>query len=129
MKTNEGANKLSQAQKMQLFGRKLRRIRRERGVSVRQIMEHLGLGSMQSVYRYEAGYSYPAADRLIQLADLLGVEPKTLFTYRDFIPRILTMNKPYWGQIRKQYLTKGIKFRRPIIVSHTRLPFVVYNKN
>ena len=60
-------------------GVNIRRVRRERGISVEQLREHLMLESTQSVYRWERGETMPQADTLIALCVFLDVDPLTLF--------------------------------------------------
>ena len=116
-----------QNEELKKFGKKLRRVRRERGISIRQIKEHLGLGSVQSVFKWEAGGAYPQADRLQKVSELLGVESKIFFQYREFKPVIRKVNRIYFFRTRKHYLKKGIRFHRPTIMSNSQ--FYKHNEN
>ncbi len=40
---------------LKLIGHNLRRLREAKGLSVREVSEHLYLGSVQAVYKYERG--------------------------------------------------------------------------
>ena len=51
----------------------LRRIMDERGVTVRDVQEYLGLGSVQSVYHWLNGLSMPTIDNLYALRELFGL--------------------------------------------------------
>ena len=49
-------------------GERMREIRRQRNISVKQVMEYMGFESTQAVYKWEAGKCYPQADNLVALA-------------------------------------------------------------
>jgi len=51
-------------------GARMRAIRQERKISVKQVMEYMGFESTQAVYKWEAGKCFPQADNLIALAIL-----------------------------------------------------------
>lgn len=55
---------------MELIGRNLKRLREKNKLSVEEVREYLCLGSVQAVYKYEKGKSYPQADTLIALLQL-----------------------------------------------------------
>ena len=54
-------------------GINLRRIMDERGMSVKDIQQYLGLGSVQSVYHWLNGLSMPTVDNLYALSYLFHV--------------------------------------------------------
>ena len=54
-------------------GARMRAIRQERKISVKQVMEYMGFESTQAVYKWEAGKCFPQADNLIALAILYRV--------------------------------------------------------
>ncbi len=55
---------------MQVIGRNLRRLRQAKNLSVEDVKEYLCLGSVQAVYKYEKGKSYPQADTMFALMEL-----------------------------------------------------------
>ncbi len=59
---------------MELTGMQIRRLCKEKGKTVRDIQEYLGLACPQSVYRWMKGLSLPSLDHLYALAECLGVE-------------------------------------------------------
>ncbi len=65
---------------MDAVGENIRRVRRDRGISVEQLREHLRLESTQSIYRWERGETMPQADTLIALCVFLNINPLTIFT-------------------------------------------------
>ena len=48
----------------------LRRIMDERGLSVKDVQQYLGLGSVQSIYHWLNGLSMPTIDNLYALSEL-----------------------------------------------------------
>lgn len=57
---------------MEVVGRNLKRLRKSRNLSVEDVREYLRLGSVQAVYKYERGESYPQADTMLALMQLYG---------------------------------------------------------
>ena len=53
-------------------GSNIARLRKQRGLSVRQIQEALGFNTPQAIFKWQRGDSLPSIDNLIILADLLG---------------------------------------------------------
>ena len=66
-------------------GERMREIRRQRNISVKQVMEYMGFESTQAVYKWEAGKCYPQADNLVALAILYNVSPMELFVEEDLV--------------------------------------------
>jgi len=54
-------------------GVNLRRIMDMRGVTAKEVQEYLGLGCVQSVYRWIDGINMPTIDNLYALSELLQV--------------------------------------------------------
>ena len=54
-------------------GVNLRRIMDMRGITPKEVQEYLGLGCVQSVYRWTEGISMPTIDNLYALSELLQV--------------------------------------------------------
>lgn len=54
-------------------GINLRRIMDERGVGPKEVQEYLGLGCVQSVYRWLDGINMPTIDNLYALSELFQV--------------------------------------------------------
>ena len=66
-------------------GERMRQIRRQRNISVNQVMEYMGFESTQAVYKWEAGKCYPQADNLVALAILYHVSPMELLVEEDLV--------------------------------------------
>ena len=64
-------------------GERMRQIRRQRNISVKQVMEYMGFESTQAVYKWEAGKCFPQADNLVALAILYNVSPIELLVEED----------------------------------------------
>ena len=64
-------------------GARMRQIRRQRNISVKQVMEYMGFESMQAVYKWEAGKCFPQVDNLIALAMLYQVNPIELLVKEE----------------------------------------------
>lgn len=76
-------------------GARMRQIRRQRNISVKQVMEYMGFESTQAVYKWEAGKCYPQADNLVALAILYNVSPMELLVEEDLV----SSSSYLWGNI------------------------------
>ena len=74
-------------------GARMRAIRQERKISVKQVMEYMGFESTQAVYKWEAGKCFPQADNLIALAILYRVSPMELLVEEDLV----SASSHIWG--------------------------------
>lgn len=74
-------------------GARMRAIRQERKISVKQVMEYMGFESTQAVYKWEAGKCFPQADNLIALAILYRVSPMELLVEEDQV----SSSSHIWG--------------------------------
>ena len=66
-------------------GARMKEIRRQRNISVKQVMEYMGFESTQAVYKWEAGKCCPQADNLVALAILYNVSPMELLVEEDLV--------------------------------------------
>ncbi len=57
----------------QATGNKLHRLMESKSITARDIQEYLGLGCVQSVYRWLSGRSMPTIDNLYALSELFQV--------------------------------------------------------
>ena len=74
-------------------GARMRAIRQERKISVKQVMEYMGFESTQAVYKWEVGKCFPQADNLIALAILYRVSPMELLIEEDLV----SSSSHIWG--------------------------------
>lgn len=66
-------------------GARMRAIRKQRNISVKQVMEYMGFESTQAVYKWESGKCFPQADNLLALAILYHVSPMELLVEEDLV--------------------------------------------
>ena len=59
-------------------GEQIRKLRKERNISVDQIREYMKFGSSQAIYKWEKGQCFPQADNLLALAKLFDVNPNEI---------------------------------------------------
>ena len=76
-------------------GARMKEIRKQRNISVKQVMEYMGFESTQAVYKWEAGKCYPQADNLVALAILYNVSPMELLVEEDLV----SSSSRLWGTI------------------------------
>ena len=76
-------------------GERMKEIRKQRNISVKQVMEYMGFESTQAVYKWEAGKCYPQADNLVALAILYNVSPMELLVEEDLVSSSIRL----WGCI------------------------------
>ena len=53
-------------------GSNIARLRKERGLSVKQIQDALGFNNPQAIFKWQRGESLPTLDNLVVLAEVLG---------------------------------------------------------
>ena len=64
-------------------GENIARLRKEAGLSVREIQEAFGFSTPQSVYKWQRGIALPTVDNLVVLSTLLGVTVDEIITRKD----------------------------------------------
>jgi transcriptional regulator with XRE-family HTH domain len=55
---------------MKVVGQNLKRLRVAKNLSVDDVRQYLQLGSVQAIYKYEKGKSYPQTDTMFALMEL-----------------------------------------------------------
>lgn len=65
-------------------GENLRRLREEKHFSAEDVRRYMGLASVQSVYSWERGENFPAADNLLALAELYEVSPTRMLVKENY---------------------------------------------
>lgn len=71
---------------MEASGARMREIRMNRNISVKEVVEYMGFESTQAVYKWEAGKCLPQADNLVALAILYRVSPMELLVEDGLVP-------------------------------------------
>ena len=64
-------------------GRKIETLRKESGLTVRDLQEYFGFEYPQAIYKWQRGECLPAVDNLLALSHLLGVKIEDLLVYED----------------------------------------------
>ena len=58
---------------MKLTGKNIVALRKQRGISVRELQEMLGFATPQSIYKWQRGETLPTIENLIALACIFSV--------------------------------------------------------
>lgn len=88
-----------------VIGRNLKRLRLSKSLTVEDIRKYLHLGSVQAIYKYENGQSYPQADALLALMQLYGVGVADLIYEQEPTAFVKTGGHLY---MYYNYLCRGI---------------------
>lgn len=65
-------------------GANIRRLREQRGLTVKDVQTFFGFDMPQAVYRWEAGINLPSVDNLYLLAGFFGVKIDDILIPRQF---------------------------------------------
>lgn len=58
---------------MKRTGQNITMLRRQRGISVRQLQDMLGFATPQAIYKWQHGDSLPTVDNLVALSSIFAV--------------------------------------------------------
>ena len=58
---------------MKLTGKNIAALRKQRGISVRELQEMLGFATPQSIYKWQRGETLPTIENLIALSRIFSV--------------------------------------------------------
>jgi len=61
-------------------GRKIRELRRQNNLRVTDLMDYMGLESVQAIYKWQRGDSLPSVDNLFALSRLFGITVDDILT-------------------------------------------------
>lgn len=70
---------------MEATGDTIRRLRIEKGVSVKELSQFLGLSDVRAVYKWQRGETLPSIDNLLALSLFLNVPIETIIVCRNTI--------------------------------------------
>ena len=93
----------------ELFGQRLEKLRKGRGMTLAQVAEKLGV-SKPTVWAWEKGKARPVPDRLPALAEVLGVEESELASFSE-PPGIADLIESSRQRIAEAYGTSSDKVR------------------
>lgn len=68
------------------IGRNLKRLRTAKDLTVEEVRRYLGVSSVQAVYKYEAGKSYPPSDAMFALMQLYEADIFDILCGREHRP-------------------------------------------
>ena len=71
-------------------GQNIIRLRKNAGISVRNIQDALGFTTPQAIYKWQNGSAMPTIDNLVALAAILNVTIDEIIVCQDPYLRILT---------------------------------------
>lgn len=57
---------------MDATGENIKRIRKSKGISVRELQDVFGFNNPQAIYKWQSGKSVPTIDNIVILASVLG---------------------------------------------------------
>jgi transcriptional regulator with XRE-family HTH domain len=64
-------------------GCNITRLRKESGLSVRDLQKMLGFTTPQAIYKWQQGRALPTLDNLVALAAVFGVKIDDILVYQD----------------------------------------------
>ena len=64
-------------------GNNIARLRKESGLSVRDLQRMLGFTTPQAIYKWQQGRALPTLDNLVTLAAVFGVKIDDILVYQD----------------------------------------------
>ena len=64
-------------------GNNITRLRKESGLSVRDLQRMLGFTTPQAIYKWQQGRALPTLDNLVALAAVFGVKIDDILVYQD----------------------------------------------
>lgn len=76
----------------ELIGKNLRRCRQAKNLSVEQVKEYLCIGSIQAIYKWEEGKSYPQTDTMFALMELYEIGLQDLLYKEQEVIQAATEN-------------------------------------
>jgi transcriptional regulator with XRE-family HTH domain len=68
---------------MKQTGQNIMRLRKENGMSVRELQEIFGFATPQAIYKWQQGTVIPTIDNLVALATIFGVTLEDILAIHD----------------------------------------------
>ena len=68
---------------MTATGRNIDRLRRDAGMSVRQLQAVFGFSTPQAIYKWQRGDAMPTLDNIVALAAVFGVTVEDILVFQD----------------------------------------------
>lgn len=95
------------------IGRNLKRLRIAKKLTVDEVRRYLGVGSVQAVYKYEEGKSYPPTDTMFALMQLYEADLYDILCGSDHRPQVSEMRET--KEWRRSRLRRCLDFGREYI--------------
>lgn len=107
---------------MKLIGKNLRCLRKKKNFSVNDVRKYLCLGSVQAIYKYESGKSYPPADAMLALMELYGASVADVTQEHEakwYLPSVDLMfpDVTLYDRTRKQQISRLVKYKLNIEIA------------
>ena len=71
---------------MTATGRNIDRLRRNAGMTVRELQAVFGFSTPQAIYKWQRGDAMPTLDNIVALAAVFGVTVEEILVFRDSVP-------------------------------------------
>ncbi len=68
---------------MTATGKNIDRLRRDAGMSVRQLQAVFGFSTPQAIYKWQRGDAMPTLDNIVALAAVFGVTVEDILVFQD----------------------------------------------
>ncbi len=87
---------------LEATGKHIAELRRQRGLSVRDLQDYFGFDAPQAIYKWQSGASLPSVDNLLALSTLLQVPMDAILVTSVTASSLLTTDEPegsflFWG--------------------------------
>jgi len=79
-------------------GKNIRKLRQERGLTVRDIQDYFGFEEPRAIYKWQKGESLPSVDNLYALGNLLGVPMDQILVPVSTTAQLHSTNKEQQGE-------------------------------
>lgn len=72
---------------MRETGKRIERLRKDAGLTVKDLQECFGSSTPQAIYKWQSGMALPTVDNLVVLSKLLGVKVDDILALEDEMQR------------------------------------------
>ena len=79
---------------LEATGKHIAELRRQRGLSVRDLQDYFGFDAPQAIYKWQSGASLPSVDNLLALSTLLQVPMDAILVTSVTASSLLTTDEP-----------------------------------
>jgi len=80
-------------------GKRIRKLRRERQITVTQIQEYMGFTSPQAIYKWQRGQTLPTLDNIVALSMLFQTNIEGILVLEDGMSFSYIMSDPSYEKI------------------------------